>query len=51
MMSAKMATPGLFKIRYFEIKSITSYIVSMMSPTKFSLMTQIYCGCGHVTKV
>ena len=41
MMSAKMATPGLLKIKYFEIKVITSYILSMTSPTKFCHMTQI----------
>ena len=36
--SAKMATPGLLKIKYFEIKS---YILSMTSPTKFCHMAQI----------
>ena len=36
MMSAKMAAPGLLKI-----KVITSYILSMTSPTKFCQMTQI----------
>ena len=36
MMSAKMAAPALLKI-----KAITSYILSMTSPTKFCHMTQI----------
>ena len=36
MMSAKMATPGLLKL-----KVITSYILSMTSSTKFCHMTQI----------
>ena len=36
MMPAKMATPGLLKI-----KVITSYIMSVSSPTKFCRMTQI----------
>ena len=36
MMPAKMATPGLLKI-----KVITSYIMSVTSPTKFCRMTQI----------
>ena len=36
MISAKMATPVLLKI-----KVITSYILSMTSPTKFCHMTQI----------
>ena len=40
-MSAKMATPGVLKISYFEIKIITSYILSMTSPKKFCYMTQI----------
>ena len=41
MMSAKTATPGLLKKRYFEIKIIMSYIMYMTSPTKFCRMTQI----------
>ena len=41
MMPAKMATPALLKERYFEIKVITSYILSMTSPAKFCHMTQI----------
>ena len=40
-MSAKMATQALLKIKVFEIKVITSYILSMMSPAKFCHMTQI----------
>ena len=36
MIPAKMATPGLLKI-----KVITSYILPMASPTKFCHMTQI----------
>ena len=36
MMPAKMATPGLLKI-----KVITSYIMSVTSPTKFCHMAQI----------
>ena len=50
MMSGKMATPGLLKKRNFEIKAITSYIMSMTSPTKFSHMTQIIlwlCSCDQ----
>ena len=35
MMSAKMATLGLLKKRYVEIKVMTSYFLSMTSPTKF----------------
>ena len=35
MMSEKM------EIKYFEIKVITSYILSMTSPTKFCHMTEI----------
>ena len=41
MISAKMANPGLLKIKVFEIKVITSYFLSMTSPTKFRQMTQI----------
>ena len=36
MMSSKMAAPALLKI-----KVIMSYILSMISPTKFCHMTQI----------
>ena len=41
MMSAKMATQPFLKQSYFEIKAVTSYIMSMTSPTKFCRMTQI----------
>ena len=41
MMSAKMATPSLLIIKDFEIKAITSYILSTTSPTKFCHTTQI----------
>ena len=41
MMSSKKATSDLLKLRYFEIKVITSYILSMTSPTKIFHMTQI----------
>ena len=41
MISAKMATPALLKIRYFGIKVITSNILSMTSPTKFCHMTPV----------
>ena len=50
MMSAKMATPDLLKVKVIGMKVITSYILSMTSPTKF-LTLQFYCGFGHVTKV
>ena len=39
MISAKMAAPALLKIKYFEIKVITSYIPSTTLPTKFCHMT------------
>ena len=45
-----MATPGLLKIKVFEIKVITSYILSTMSPTNFFHMTQIIlwmCSCDQ----
>ena len=41
MMSAKMATPGVFRIKVLEIKVIKSYIMSMTSPKKLCHMTQI----------
>ena len=41
MMSAEMAIPALLKIKVFEIKVITSYMLYMTSPTKFCYMTQI----------
>ena len=41
MMSAKLATLSLLKIRYFEIKVMTSYIPSMVSPATFYYVTQI----------
>ena len=41
MMSAKMAPQPFLKERYFEIKVITSHILSMTSPAKFCQMTQI----------
>ena len=41
MMSAKMATSGLLKAKYFEIKVIVSYILSMTSPEKSCHMNQI----------
>ena len=39
-MPAQMAAPALLK-RYFEIKIITSYILSMTSSLKFCHVTQI----------
>ena len=50
VMSAKMATPGTLKIYFFEIKVITSNILSITSPTKFYHMTQIVLwmwSCGQ----
>ena len=41
MMSAKMATPALLKIKVFEINVIKSYTLSRTSPTKFCHITQI----------
>ena len=41
MMSAKMATPGLLKIKVFLNKGYYVFILSMTSPTKFCHMTQI----------
>ena len=41
MISANMATPGLLKKKYFEIKFLTSYILSMTSTTNFFTMTQV----------
>ena len=41
MISVKMATVGFLKSSYFEIKVMTSYILSMTSPTKFLHVTQI----------
>ena len=40
-MSAKMATQALLKIKVFEIKVITSYILSMTSPTNAFHMNKI----------
>ena len=37
----KWVLQSLLKLRHFEIKVITSYILSMTSPTKFCQMTQI----------
>ena len=39
MMSAKMATSGLLKQRYFEMKVMKSKLLPMTSPTKFYLIT------------
>ena len=41
MMSAKMATPALLKVKVFEINVIKSYILSRTSPAKFCHITQI----------
>ena len=41
MMSAKIATQPFLNKMYFEIKVITSYILSMTSPAKFCHMTHI----------
>ena len=41
MISAKIATPAILKVRYFEIKEITSYILSMTSTKNFFYMTQV----------
>ena len=41
MISAKMATPAFVKKGIFQIKVITSYIMSMTSPAKFCHMTEI----------
>ena len=41
MISAKIATPAILKVRYFEIKEITSYILSITSTKNFSYMTQV----------
>ena len=41
MMSEKWLPQPFLKERHFEIKVITSYIVSMMSLAKFCYMTQI----------
>ena len=41
MVSAKLATVGLLKLKIFEIKVMTSQIMSMSSPAKFYHMTQI----------
>ena len=35
MMSAKMAALGLLKMKNFEIKVMTSYFLSIKSPTNF----------------
>ena len=51
MISAKMATLGLLEIKVFWNKSYDVMTSSMTSPTKFYHITQIYCRCGHVTKV
>ena len=40
MMSAKIATTGLLKIKV-EIKVITSYYLSMTSPTRFYHVAKI----------
>ena len=41
MMSAKLATLGLLKLKYFEIKIMTSWFPSMISPTKAYHVIQI----------
>ena len=41
MISAKIATPAILKVRYFEIKEITSYILSMTSTKNFCYMIQV----------
>ena len=41
MISAKIATPAILKVRYFEIKEITSYILSITSTKNFCYMTQV----------
>ena len=41
MMSAKLATLGLLKIKVFKKKVITSLLQSMTSPTKSYHMTNI----------
>ena len=51
MISAKLATPGLLKIKIFQIKVMTSLSLTMTSPTKFYHVLKLYCRCGHVTKV
>ena len=41
MISAKMATPGLLKIKILWKKVMTSWLLSMTSPTKFYHVIQI----------
>ena len=41
MMPANLATLGLLKKRYFERKVMTTWFLSMTSPTTFYHMTQI----------
>ena len=41
MMSGKMATLGILKLKVFWKKVMTSYFLSMTSPTKFYHVTQI----------
>ena len=41
MMSAKLATPGLFKITIFEIKVMMSKLLLIIPTTKFYHWTQI----------
>ena len=41
MMPWKLATLGLLKMKYFEVKIMTSWFLSMASPMKFYHFTQI----------
>ena len=47
MMSAKMATPNLLKIKVFRNKGYSVYDIT----NKISSRLKLYCGCGHMIKV
>ena len=51
MMSAKMATLALLKIKVFQNKGY--YILTSVHDVTNKILSRdkLYCGCDHVTKV
>ena len=51
MMSAKMATSGLLKIKIFWNKSYDAISCQWWYQQDFITWFKLYCSCSHVTKV
>ena len=51
MISLKLTTSGLLKIKIFQNKCYVVIIPGYYVTKKFYHVTQLYCRCDHVTKV